>query len=100
MLSSILWFLLFLPLLLVSKTVKVGMEIVTLNTEKLKAEGFYSKMVKEENRLRYSLIRSTVYHDRNKKNPLLATLSRRQPAHSSVYFVQSEALDIADRRGR
>ncbi len=61
MLSLILWFLLFLPLLLVSKTVRIGGEIVKLNNEKLRIEGIYSKDVTEENALKYLLIRSAVY---------------------------------------
>ena len=67
-LSLVLWSLLFLPLLIARKTMLIGEEIARLSEYKMKAEGKYSILLKKENLLKYSIIRSIIYNDTNKRD--------------------------------
>ena len=95
-LSLLLWSLLFLPLLLARKTVELGEKIADLSDEKIKSEGNYSVLLKEENILKYALIRGEVNATLQKSAALASLPDRRNPSYH-FHFVHKDTMELAIR---
>jgi len=87
----------FLPLFLAHKTINIGEKIAELSNEKIKEEAFYSTLLKEENTLKYALIRGEIRNVKLQRHQALASLRPRSNSTFCIHFVYSDNLDIANR---